>query len=388
MKKILPLAVVAALSITTSLFADGASKIGEIPIEKKFVSTDNGGNISAIDAYSDGVGIFVVDKEGKPKKDNSRMNRMVYKYGAEAKAAGEKLVDYVNDNGTPIEKISVEDIAIVQRDVGLTETYTAGASCDDGDDLTSNDKYIDTDGTCVGNETPFVVTSSELRLFGKQYLMIIDMAKGSSFSFDMSSNFDDPENDTLSFTNSNLMHPDIENMITTINTTTGVLSGTIPNVTAGHSYLIEVFASDDYQTVSINVQINVTEEPAPVLSKSSCMDEAIGSSFEDNGKLYYVVDNASLYPNLNKADRLCTSNVTDMSRIFISNSGFNKDIGYWDTSSVTDMHSMFKNAASFNQNINGWDVGNVTNMIGMFEGANSMEQSNISTWGVDINTLR
>jgi surface protein len=74
-----------------------------------------------------------------------------------------------------------------------------------------------------------------------------------------------------------------------------------------------------------------------------------------------------------------TSNVTDFSRMFVSNLKFNQDISSWDTSKVTDMKSMFYNASVFNQDISGWNTSNVTNMWGTFGNARAFNQ-NISGW--------
>jgi surface protein len=82
------------------------------------------------------------------------------------------------------------------------------------------------------------------------------------------------------------------------------------------------------------------------------------------------------------------SEVTDMNRLFSSNSNygsgessFNEDIGNWDTSNVKTMIKMFDGATSFNQPIGNWDVSNVTNMSFMFYGATSFNQP-IGDWDV------
>jgi surface protein len=64
-----------------------------------------------------------------------------------------------------------------------------------------------------------------------------------------------------------------------------------------------------------------------------------------------------------------TSNVTNMSGMFATNSAFNQPIGDWNTGNVIDMSSMFDGATSFNQNIGDWNTGSVTDMSDMFNGA-------------------
>ena len=49
-------------------------------------------------------------------------------------------------------------------------------------------------------------------------------------------------------------------------------------------------------------------------------------------------------------------------------------ISGWDTSQVTDMSKLFLDAQSFNQSLDNWNVRNVTNMRFMFYGARSFNQ--------------
>ena len=77
-----------------------------------------------------------------------------------------------------------------------------------------------------------------------------------------------------------------------------------------------------------------------------------------------------------------TSKVTDFSKLFMRQKGFNDDISAWDTSSVTTMRLMCSGASSFNQPLSDWRVDNVTNMSGMFECASSFNQP-LNDWRVD-----
>ena len=76
-----------------------------------------------------------------------------------------------------------------------------------------------------------------------------------------------------------------------------------------------------------------------------------------------------------------TSEVTDMSELFLNAHEFNSPIGNWDVSKVENMNGMFWSANSFNQPIGNWDVSNVTNMKSMFATATSFNQP-IGDWDV------
>lgn len=102
--------------------------------------------------------------------------------------------------------------------------------------------------------------------------------------------------------------------------------------------------------------------------------------------LYTIVDKDSLLVMIEKGyfvNRVCTSLMTDMSKLFLHRRAFNQDISNWDVSNVSNMASMFQDAESFNQPIGVWDVSNVTRMEFMFSGANSFNQP-IGTWDVSM----
>ena len=111
-----------------------------------------------------------------------------------------------------------------------------------------------------------------------------------------------------------------------------------------------------------------------------CPDADIGEIEVLNGIEYTAVDDTTIRTEIvNGNINLCTTFVTDMSELFLNNTSFNSDIGFWDTSSVTDMRSMFNSATTFNQDIGNWNTSSVTNMDGMFFDAISFNQ-NIGSW--------
>ena len=69
-----------------------------------------------------------------------------------------------------------------------------------------------------------------------------------------------------------------------------------------------------------------------------------------------------------------TSEVTDMSELFINMNNFNKPLDRWNTSKVTNMADMFYECTQFNQPLNSWDVSLVTNMEGVFYGCVEFNQ--------------
>ncbi|QVK03206.1 DUF285 domain-containing protein [Mycoplasma mycoides subsp. capri] len=95
--------------------------------------------------------------------------------------------------------------------------------------------------------------------------------------------------------------------------------------------------------------------------------------------------NEAFQANLNKfidgIQHWDTSNVTDMSFMFLGAEKFDQDISMWNTSNVTDMGKMFCKAKNFNQPIGNWNTSNVIYMHQMFEGAKNFNQD-ISTWNV------
>ncbi len=113
---------------------------------------------------------------------------------------------------------------------------------------------------------------------------------------------------------------------------------------------------------------------------------AVGSMGMLNGVEYTLVDEATLRAMVQDdsvdLSTVVTSRITDMNRLFLSDSAFNRDISNWDVSRVTNMDLMFSGASAFNQNISEWFMNRVTHMFQMFSGASAFNQD-ISSWEVD-----
>lgn len=140
-KKFLNIALASSLLIT-SLF--GIEEVRtKIPLSAEYVAVENNGNIPAIDAYQDGVGIFIADESSSKIYDNTDMNLLVFKYGELSKNTNSYIYDYVYENGTNEDKEKINGIARFEP-----LTPADGTSCDDLNDLTSFDVYKN--GQCVG----------------------------------------------------------------------------------------------------------------------------------------------------------------------------------------------------------------------------------------------
>ena len=69
-----------------------------------------------------------------------------------------------------------------------------------------------------------------------------------------------------------------------------------------------------------------------------CPTASVGDTEVINGVTYTVVDNTSITTQVAAANyNLCTTQVNNMSNLFLNNTAFNTDIGFWDTSGVTNM---------------------------------------------------
>ena len=116
----------------------------------------------------------------------------------------------------------------------------------------------------------------------------------------------------------------------------------------------------------------------------TCKDASPGDTGVVGGVTYTAVDETTLgmmVSNDEDVTSVCTSLITDMTGLFLSQPTFNQDISSWDVSSVTSMLAMFSEATSFNQPIDSWDVSSVELMVSMFSEATSFNQP-IDNWDV------
>ncbi|MGC6514499.1 MAG: BspA family leucine-rich repeat surface protein, partial [Myxococcota bacterium] len=114
-----------------------------------------------------------------------------------------------------------------------------------------------------------------------------------------------------------------------------------------------------------------------------CPDAAVGDTGVVNGVTYTKRDRDFLKNNAAAGDfeTACTTGLTDLSTMFISDSSFNEDISSWDVSDVTNMSFTFGAAYAFNQDISAWDTSSVTDMSFMFSYSEAFN-ADISGWDV------
>ena len=123
--------------------------------------------------------------------------------------------------------------------------------------------------------------------------------------------------------------------------------------------------------------------------KESITDENIQKAVYD----WYLRNESALskYGDIKDWD---TSNVTDMSLLFMEMEQFNDDISNWNVSKVTDMNRMFWKATNFNQPLGNWErknsktgkvistLGKVKDMEHMFYKAEAFNQD-LKSWNIN-----
>ena len=128
MKELIKISFILAIAITSLTSATFVNPLGST-----FKSSDNGGTLSAIDSYKDGVGAVIVDN--LMTINNSAMNTLVYKYGDAAKANNTTVVNQVMyGTGTIADKVIAGALT------------TDGSSCNDNNPATTGETWLN--GIC------------------------------------------------------------------------------------------------------------------------------------------------------------------------------------------------------------------------------------------------
>ena len=106
-------------------------------------------------------------------------------------------------------------------------------------------------------------------------------------------------------------------------------------------------------------------------------------NFEANG-IYLPADSRNLFSavrgEIKGCEKVNTSKVTNMQRMFYNTDSADIDVSNWNTSNVTDMSGMFAYSGSVNPDVSKWDVSKVTNMQSMFRKTAGIREVNLSKW--------
>lgn len=325
MKKILITSLLCGMFLTSLSAAEGGKvKLTKSPIDTDFLSVENGGSLSAIDAYSDGVGMSVVGNS--ITVDNSKMNNSVFTDGLLAKYEVVSLKQFLNNKNSG----AGENIEVIGASVGLTTVI--GDPCNDGNSNTGNDIYIDNNGNCKGLQI-----KTENKCFGDSI--------GSEFIFN-------GKNHLVVDDGSIRGHLDRAETLC------------VSNVT----YMSNLFKYNRNfnQDISFWDVSNVR-----YMSGMFFYAEKFNQPL-NNWNVSNVVDMSFMffraYSFNQPLDNWDVSNVNTMSLMFQGTTSFNQNISNWNVSNVNNMDGMFAYAA-FNQNLKSWNVNNVSSFSGFRNGS-------------------
>ena len=116
-----------------------------------------------------------------------------------------------------------------------------------------------------------------------------------------------------------------------------------------------------------------------IFYKSQTTSIDLGSFAGENVTKTVLAFNTSTVTEIKGLGNLITSNVTDMSSMFLDNSASTLDLSNFDTSNVTDMVSMFSGTNVISLDLSSFNTSNVTGMNGMFSGS-TVEKVDLSSF--------
>ncbi len=143
-----------------------------------------------------------------------------------------------------------------------------------------------------------------------------------------------------------------------------------------------IFFGTSFSLTAQNASLQLASNNKTIICTANCTDQNTGVL---NGITYTVYNNSSLASkSVSDTDwnRVVTTGVTDMRKLFQGETSFNQDISSWDTSSVSNMEALFQNASSFNQDIGYWNVSSMNDQNGvnqLLDGAGALNQD-LSYW--------
>ncbi len=164
----------------------------------------------------------------------------------------------------------------------------------------------------------------------------------------------------------------------------------VPSSVTTGSYSVSVAATDtSNKTYTGNASLTLSIDPVFYLDTNGvtikCPTASNGDTGVVGGKSYLAVDRTALLQKVTDGDAdfdcICTSQISDLSDVFLNVTWFNQDISSWDTENVTNMSGLFNGATTFNQDIGDWSTANVTDTSRMFRNA-SVFDYDIKAWDV------
>ena len=353
--------ILTMLMINTAMFASVKFKLEFLPVNNKYLSESNGGFMSDIDAYKDGVGMYFVHKD----ISNKEMNENIYKHGEIAKSAGMSLEKYMKDVAPEL-----EDLISVVKKSGQTDPNAPiiGSPCNDNDNNTIDD-VINEDGLCEGS----IIESDKITCLGSE--------AGSEFIFEgvtylVVDNYSirDPmlisRLDTICTSNVTLMDSLFEDM--TIN---GDISQWDTSNVVDMSYM---FNGAEFNGDISKWNTSKVFDMSYMFNANTGFNQPIENW--DVSRVYdfsYMFNNSDFNQPINKWKPIRGEVFSGM----FESSIFDQDISGWEMKNAADLSSMFY-MSQFSRDISAWNVESVLNMDYMF-GYNTVFNQDLSSWCVE-----
>ncbi len=120
---------------------------------------------------------------------------------------------------------------------------------------------------------------------------------------------------------------------------------------------------------------SISAEDSPTGIAYTAWDIGANSSITSFANMFY--QSSKVYGDFNQdISNWNTSNITNMSQMFLNSKSFNQPIGVWDVSSVRNMKFMVASALAFNQNCSAWNLSTSLTNVDRFGFDNSMSDDN------------
>jgi surface protein len=368
MKKILvsSLLCIGLISSLSAVETAGKVKLSKSPIDLNFLSVENGGSLSAIDSYSDGIGMKIIGVPEGKVIDNSIMNSAVFTYGIQAKTAESPLKSYLND---VVGSGSGENIEIIGG--AVVGGSVIGEPCNDGKANTINDVYVDNNGTCKGiveknsNECYGDEIGSTFIFNGNEYTVVDDFSvRDVVYNFVEFAEFLCVSN----VTDMNYLFAERTNI-------PDISGWDVSHVSNMQGMFYRATFNQNISNWDVSNVSNMS-----VMFQQTAFNQPLNNWDVSNVLNMYgmFAETTAFNQPLNNWD---VSRVRDFGFMFGVATAFNQPLNNWNTGMAEFMGFMFMEATAFNQPLNNWNTSNVYNMSYMFYGSSAFNQD-ISNWNI------